>query len=137
MATLRERLIWWLGLNVGLALTPLLFNAFSGSGVGWDKAIAHGELIIVAVAIGGLSIATAAIAAPAGSALRELRAFLSVGGIIFVLSSGLVYADNFRADAEGKHPSVGVKSYLLLGFAVVLGIATVFLGHRVDEERSS
>jgi uncharacterized membrane protein len=136
MPTLRERLIWWLGLNVGLALTPLLFNAFSGSGVGWETAIGHGELILVAVAIAGLSLASTAIASPANSALRELRALLAIAGIIFVLSAGLLYADNFRALADGGNPSVEAKSYFLFGLAVVLGTSTVYLGHKVEEERS-
>lgn len=136
MATLKERLTWWLGLNIGLALTPLLFNAFSGAGVGWTTAIGHGELILIAVAVGGLGLAGAARSSPKRGDLRELRAFVVVGGILFVFSSGLVYADNFRAVADGETPAVELKSYVLLGLATGLGAMAEFLLFRVDEEQT-
>src|SRR4051812_26356751 len=121
MTGLGERFIWWIGLNFGLVLTPLVFNAFSGSGVGWQEAIRHGELMIVAVAIGGLGLATAVAADTIRSSLRELRALLCVGGMIFILADGLLYADNYRAVAEGKHTAVATQSYCLIAFALIYG----------------
>src|SRR4051812_9258752 len=94
--SLRERLIWWAGLNLGLVLTPLFFNAFSSSGVGWHRAIEHGELILVSVAVAGVAVVSAVAAGPVAQRLGELRAALVVGGLIFILAAGLLYADSFR-----------------------------------------
>src|SRR4051794_8217616 len=132
--SLRERLIWWAGVNLGLVLTPLFFNAFSSSGVGWQRAIEHGELMLVAVAVAGVAVVSAIEAKPPTARWREVRAALIVGGLTFILTAGLLYADAFRAIADQRDVSVIGESYVVLPLAVLIGAIGVALSHRSDLE---
>lgn len=132
--TFRERLIWTVGLNVLLPLAPVGYNAFSPAGVGWHQAIRHGEILLVSIASAAIAIAGASLANPKRDGLREVKAALIVGGVLFMTAGGFLYADNFRSVQQGEGSIVswlsGVALIASTGFAWV----TAWLVYHCGEE---
>lgn len=126
-----EKIIWWLGANFGLASTPLLANAFTGQGLGWNSAISRGELTLVACAICGLAVVTAVTAEANRKRLRQARAAIVTSGLISLFAAGLVYAGNYQRVELGETPNVITHSYILLGTALLLGFGSLALESKV------
>src|SRR5882724_4784567 len=116
-----ERLTVWLIFSVALALLPIAFNAvrvfLSGTSVSFSELLKNGELLIVAVAIGG--DATGKLIA-SGQSRKILK--LTAGGscILLIITSSLLFAFISTASPNPSFDMVRVASFSAVMFLLTI-----------------